>query len=297
MQKFLIAGGSGFIGRHLSAYVKELGGEVDLLIRQPDAALSYKQIKWNPHSKEQSISGIIGNYDVVVNLAGASISKRWSAGYKNELVSSRIGSTSFLVDAINTSTSKPKFFINASAVGYYGTLEEGRADESSEPGNDFLANLTEKWEKEASKIDKTVKLIIPRFGVILGKDGGAFPALLGAANRGITFDTGGRYSWKSWIHVDDAVSSILFMLDKGFEGTYNAASPNGVELGSLMATILEQTGKRVRIRMGSTSIKLLLGEGGIHSTIYGQNVVPKVLMEMGYKFKYTDLTEAIRSLL
>ncbi len=297
MTKFLIAGGSGFIGRHLCKGIEEQGGQVDLLTREPSSSIGYKQIRWDPSSYDGSLVEVVERYDVIVNLSGSSISKRWSRVHKEELETSRIMSTSSLVRAINSSHTKPKFMVNASAVGFYGNREGEKVQEDSSPGSDFLSNLSKKWESEASRVDKGVKLIIPRFGVVLGKDGGAFPALLSAAKRGISFNMEGKHSWKSWIHVDDAVSSVLFMMEREFEGTYNAVSPNPVELEVFMEKIADRLRKKAKLRLKASSIRFLLGEGGIYSTVYGQFVVPKSLSEKGFSFKYPDLTEALDSLL
>ena len=297
MVRALIAGGSGFIGKHLSKKIIDGGGEVAILTRKADQSISYKQITWNPTGDEGIQAKEIEGYDVVINLAGAGIDKKWTEPYKKEIVDSRVRSTSLLVNAINSANSKPKYLVSASAIGYYGNVEEGTVDEDSRAGDDFLANLSTRWEEEAKKVDKSVKLLTPRFGVILGNDGGAFPQLLRGARSGISFNTKGRASWKSWIHVDDAVSSIIFMTQGGFEGAYNAVSPNQLRLDGLMNLIAGEMGKKIRIRMGPSIAKLMLGEGSEYSVFSGQRVVPRRLLEMGFKFKYPNIQEALNDLM
>jgi uncharacterized protein (TIGR01777 family) len=297
MVKAIIAGGSGFIGRHLSKKIKESGGEVVLLTRNPDPAVPYRQVKWDPKENGSTLEKEIQGYDLIVNLSGAGIDKKWSTSYKKEIEESRIESTAQLVNAINSAPVKPKYFVNASAIGYYGDVEGGTVDEGSKPGDDYLSNLCIRWEEEAGRVDRSVRLLIPRFGVILGRDGGAFPQLLRGASSGVSFNLKGKESWKSWIHIDDAVSSIIFMTGKGLEGAYNAVSPNSLRMEGLMNLISGELGKKIRIRMGPSVANLILGEGSRYSIFSGQNVLPKRLLEQGFTFKYPNIQETLKDLL
>ncbi len=297
MIRVLIAGGTGFIGRHLAKGIVDSGGEVTLLTRSSASNGQYKQISWRDHSEVRALAKEIENYDLIVNLSGASIDKRWSESYKEEIIKSRVDSTAMLVRAINSAVTKPKYFVNASAVGYYGDLDDGTADEDSGPGNDFLASLCIKWEDEARKLDKNVKLLIPRFGVVMGKDGGAFAQLIRGARNGISFDTKGKSAWKSWIHVEDAVYSIIFMTSKGFEGVYNAVSPSPLKMEGMMQLIANQIGRKARVKVGPRATGILLGEGGRYSVFSSQKVLPKRLLELGFQFKYPDFLDALSDLL
>ena len=296
MVKTLFAGGSGFIGRHLSKKVKDSGNEVTLLTRKQDPSIPFNQVTWNP-AIEGSLSGKeIEGFDMIVNLSGAGIEKKWNDSYKSEIVESRVRSTSVLVNAINSASSKPKYFVSASAIGYYGNVEDRTVDEDSSPGNDFLSNLCKSWEEEAKKVDKSVKLLIPRFGVILGNDGGALPQLLRGARSGVSFNMKGRAGWKSWVHVEDAVSSIIFMTQVGYEGAYNVVSPNPLRMDGLMNIIANEMGKKIRIRLGPSIARIMLGEGADYSVFGGQKVMPKRLLSNGYSFKYPDIQSALNDL-
>jgi hypothetical protein len=297
MVNTLIAGGSGFIGRHLSRKIKESGGEVTLLTRKTNPSLPYKQINWDPNGDGTLLEREIEGYDLIVNLSGAGIDKKWSDSYKRELVDSRVRSTALLVRAINSASKKPTYLVNASAIGYYGDVEDFPVDDKSKPGDDFLANLCVSWEDEAKKVDKSVKLLIPRFGVILGSDGGAFPQLLRGARSGVTFNLKGKAGWKSWIHVDDAVSSIIFMTQRGFEGAYDVVSPNPLRIDGLMTLIAGQMGKKLRIKMGPSIANLVLGEGSKYSVFGGQKVLPTRLLDLGFNFKYPNIQETLRDLM
>ena len=296
MVKTLIAGGSGFIGRHLSKKVKDSGGEITLLTRKQDSSIPYHQITWNP-AMEGSLPGKeIEGFDMIVNLSGAGIEKKWNDSYKSEIVESRVRSTSVLVNAINSASSKPKYFVSASAIGYYGNVEDRTVDEDSSPGNDFLSNLCLSWEEEAKKVDKSVKLLIPRFGVILGNDGGALPQLLRGARSGVSFNMKGKAGWKSWVHVEDAVSSIIFMTQVGYEGAYNVVSPNPLRMDGMMNIIANEIGKKIRIRLGPSIARMMLGEGADYSVFGGQKVLPNILLSKGFSFKYPDIQSALNDL-
>lgn len=297
MLKVLIAGGSGFIGRHLSRRIRESGGEVAIVTRSPNPSIPFQQITWDSLSNEEKSSKLVEGYDMIVNLSGAGIEKKWSEAYKKEMLESRIRSTSTIVKAINSSKERPKYFVNASAVGYYGDVEGKAVDEDSKPGDDYLANLCVSWEEEARKIDREVKLLIPRFGVILGRDGGAFPQLMRGINSGVSFNLKGRESWKSWVHIDDAISSIVFMTQIGFDGPYNVVSPNPLRMDGLMNILAMESGRKIRIRMGPAMANLLLGEGSKYSIFSGQKVVPKRLMDSGFNFKFPGISEALKDLL
>lgn len=297
MLKVLIAGGSGFIGRHLSRRIRESGGEVAIVTRSPNPSIPFQQITWDSLSNEEKSSKLVEGYDMIVNLSGAGIEKKWSEAYKKEMLESRIRSTSTIVKAINSSKERPKYFVNASAVGYYGDVEGKAVDEDSKPGDDYLANLCVSWEEEARKIDREVKLLIPRFGVILGRDGGAFPQLMRGINSGVSFNLKGKESWKSWVHIDDAISSIVFMTQIGFDGPYNVVSPNPLRMDGLMNILAMESGRKIRIRMGPAMANLLLGEGSKYSIFSGQKVVPKRLIDSGFNFKFPGISEALKDLL
>jgi uncharacterized protein (TIGR01777 family) len=297
MLKVLITGGSGFIGRHLSRRIRESGGEVAIVTRSPNPSIPFQQITWDSLSNEEKSSKLVEGYDMIVNLSGAGIEKKWSEAYKKEMLESRIRSTSTIVKAINSSKERPKYFVNASAVGYYGDVEGEAVDEDSKPGDDYLANLCVSWEEEARKIDREVKLLIPRFGVILGRDGGAFPQLMRGINSGVSFNLKGRESWKSWVHIDDAISSIVFMTQIGFDGPYNVVSPNPLRMDGMMNILAMESGRKIRIRMGPAMANLLLGEGSKYSIFSGQKVVPKRLIDSGFNFKFPGISEALKDLL
>lgn len=297
MLKVLIAGGSGFIGRHLSRRIRESGGEVAIVTRSPNPSIPFQQITWDSLSNEEKSSKLVEGYDMIVNLSGAGIEKKWSEAYKKEMLESRIRSTSTIVKAINSSKERPKYFVNASAVGYYGDVEGEAVDEDSKPGDDYLANLCVSWEEEARKIDREVKLLIPRFGVILGRDGGAFPQLMRGINSGVSFNLKGKESWKSWVHIDDAISSIVFMTQIGFDGPYNVVSPNPLRMDGMMNILAMESGRKIRIRMGPAMANLLLGEGSKYSIFSGQKVVPKRLIDSGFNFKFPGISEALKDLL
>ncbi|MEM0311891.1 MAG: TIGR01777 family oxidoreductase [Thermoplasmatales archaeon] len=289
--RYIVAGGTGFIGRHLSRELETIGDKVTTLTRGEKTDGDY--IRWDPQSRESLKDIDVGSFDVVVNLSGAGIEKRWSSRYKEILLNSRIETTSALVALINSSERKPRYFVNASAIGYYGNVDYV-VDEDSPPGEDFLAKLCLRWEGEAKKLVGSVKLLIPRFGIVLGDDGGALPKLETMVRYRVAPKNSGHNFWKSWIAVVDASRSIPFMISKEFSGHYNAVSPHPATLNDFINEIYSHMGRKPLFRFGKNTFKMLLGEGSEYSIFGGQNVKPRRLEELGFKFRYEDLGSAIR---
>ncbi|EQD40235.1 hypothetical protein B1B_15003, partial [mine drainage metagenome] len=187
-QKVVIAGGTGFIGNHLTRLLQVHNYEVTILTTQVSAAeehgITFVHYEPGKDPDPEIMSAISGSYSVI-NLAGASVGKRWSSSYKNVLFQSRVNSTYTLVTAVNASKEPPLSVINASAIGYYGDRGSENLTEESQPGTDFLSRLCVDWEDEAKKLNNFItRLITPRFGVVLGANGGAFPELYGLAVKG-----------------------------------------------------------------------------------------------------------------
>ncbi|MGC8645842.1 MAG: TIGR01777 family oxidoreductase [Thermoplasmata archaeon] len=296
VKRYLVAGGTGFIGNHLRRFAEGKGDRVTILTRGEVKKEGDDLLRWNPEDKDSLKDLDFGSFDVVVNLSGEGIEKRWTRGYKERLLTSRVVSTSTLVSLINRAERKPRYFVNASAIGYYGNGEE-EVNESSPPGNDFLAELSVRWEGEARKLDSSVKLLIPRFGVVLGNDGGALPKLETMAKLGVIPKKYDSNAWKSWIEVGDAVRSVSFMIDKGFIGHYNVVSPNPASIEDFIGTIFRVMNKKPRLRMGKWVFRLFLGEGAEYSIFGGQKVVPSKLIELGFKYDYPELGAAVTALM
>ena len=229
--------------------------------------------------------------DVVFNLAGAPIIKRWSEEYKKLLHVSRIDTTRKLVLAINES--EVKQLISTSAVGVY--KNNLPSDETTpELGNDFLASLVLDWEAEAKKCTK--KMAILRFGVIMGADGGALAQMLLPFKLGVGGTIGNGEMMTSWIAIDDLVGIYEFVAKNALEGTFNACSPRPVSNYTFTKALGHALHRPTIFPVPSFALKLLFGEGASVLTD-SKEVYPKALLQAGFTFKYADINEALAHIL
>jgi uncharacterized protein (TIGR01777 family) len=282
--KIAISGSNGLIGRHLIESLKRSNHQIiciDRLFLSPD--------------KKEKLCSIIESSDVIVNLAGASINQKWSNEGKKTILESRINSTRALVDAINHLKHKPKTFISASAIGAYEI--DSICDESETGyGTNFLADVCRKWEAEAKKVSSDVRLVIPRFGVVLAADGGAFPKMV----QLFRFYLGGKIATGqqgfSWIHIDDAVSIIEFLINTPkAEGIINITVPQSTDNQMLTNALSSQLRKPSWVSTPRFLLRLILGEREMLIT-QGQKIYPGKLYNLGYQFKFSTIDSAVLDL-
>ncbi|MDD5157065.1 TIGR01777 family oxidoreductase [Sulfurimonas sp.] len=270
--KIALTGASGFVAAHLKEEFKDC-----VVIERKD-------------THEEILSKLDG-IDVVINLAGAPIIKRWSEEYKKVLIDSRVYSTKKLVDAINESDVKQ--LISTSAIGAYP--DNIACDESFVGyGNDFLASLTKEWEAEALKCNKPTAIV--RFGVILGADGGALASMLTPFKFGVGGIIGDGKMMMSWIDIDDLVRIYGFIIDKKLTGVYNATSPKPVTNYQFTKTLGKVLSRPTIFPLPEFVLKLIFGEGA--SVLTGsKEVYPKALIDAGFEFKYRDINSSLKHLL
>ncbi|MFW9998331.1 MAG: TIGR01777 family oxidoreductase [Candidatus Odinarchaeota archaeon] len=297
----LIVGGSGFVGSHLTPFLVEKGFDVTIMARHPErgprvpsqvktlAADAVKPGNWQTE---------VPNYDVLVNLAGVSVFKRWDEAYKKLLRDTRILSTRNLVDALPENPERKITLINTSGAGYYGFTADEELSESAPPGSDFLAGLARDWEAEALKAkDKGARVVITRFGIILGKGGGALTQM----TLPFRFFAGGPLGhgrqWVSWMHIQDLCRAELFLIEhENIEGPVNFSSPMPVRNVDLAKAIGKALNRPAFMPAPSFMIKLVLGEFG-SVILEGQRAVPRVLLDSGFTFEYPSIDEALKDLL
>ena len=270
--KVALTGANGFVGSYLMKRFTN-----NIIIERNDT--------------EEEILSKLAGVDAVFNLAGAPIIKRWTKEYKKTLLSSRIETTRKLVSAVNKSD--VKYFISTSAIGAY---PNGVAcDESFEGyGNDFLASLTMLWEDEAKKCIKLTSII--RFGVILGKDGGALASMLPPFKFGLGGILGNGKMMVSWIDIDDLVEIYVYILDNKLTCTFNATSPNPITNYTFTKAIGSQLHRLTIFPIPEFVLKTLFGEGA-SVLIDSKEVYPKNLLESGFEFSYKDIRSSLAHLL
>jgi len=246
-------------------------------------------------TKQGKWQDAVGDHDLLVNLAGATIFRRWNDSYKQLLHDSRILTTRNLVDAIPRAGAT---LLNASGVGFYGPNGDEKLDEKSPQGKDFLATLSGDWEAEALKArDKGTRVVAMRFGVVLGKDGGALEQMV----RPFRFFAGGPIGdgrqWFSWLHVEDLCRAALFAAgDKELQGPVNFTAPQPVTNRELAKTIGRVLGRPSFMPAPAFMIRLVLGEFG-SVILNGQRVLPGALESRGFTFNFPDMERALGNLL
>jgi uncharacterized protein (TIGR01777 family) len=279
--KIAIAGYRGFLGRAIRHQYTDiqwikiereaLYGETGLLIHSIEGA------------------------DVVINLAGSSIARRWTARNKKEIIRSRFGINSRLVAAINALSQKPRMFITASAIGIYD--HHGIHTETEfNTGRDFLAEVVSLWEEPLKHLDGSVCGVRARIGMVLGREGGALPRLLQMARFKILPILGSGKQYYSFIHVEDLATGLMFIIEKNQEGVYNMCAPHPVDNATFTRILASKTGVPFTFRVPSFLLKLFMGDS--HMVISkGQYVLPARLSREGFKFRYPHIGDAFENLL
>ncbi|MEH1810247.1 MAG: thylakoid membrane protein ThyD [Nostoc sp.] len=304
--KVAITGATGFVGSRLVQRLQGEGHKIVVLTRNttfaqkvfPSEAFPNVEIVVYTPNASDSWQSVIASCDGVVNLAGEPIGEgRWTPERKQEILNSRKLGTQKIVEAIANANPKTSVLINASAIGYYGTSETATFDETSQSGNDFLAQVCQAWEAEAGKVkDAGVRLVILRFGIVLG-NGGALGKMIPPFKLFAGGPIGSGRQWFSWIHVDDLVNLILQALTKPeIEGVYNATAPNPVRMADLSQTMGQVMNRPSWLPVPAFAIEALLGDGAI-VVLEGQQVIPKRTVQTGFEYKYPNLQSALTQIL
>jgi uncharacterized protein (TIGR01777 family) len=293
--KIAITGGTGFVGSHLIPFFLKNGHEVLIISRSSSSSIQkgISHVTWNQLLADPAAHADI---DVIINLAGESINQRWTDAAKKRILDSRLKSASQIAEFINELEDKPKVVINASGMSIYGTSLEDIYDEQSPHCIvDFLSGVVEKWEQAADQI-KDVRVVKIRIGLVIGKDGGAFPKMLLPYKLGIGGKIGSGHQWISWIHIDDMVRLIdTCIQNEHISGPVNATAPNPVTNEELGRAIAAAWHRPHWLPLPAFMLKLMFGE---LSTLLldGQKVLPHVLLNHGFEFKYPTIDQALRDL-
>jgi uncharacterized protein (TIGR01777 family) len=285
----LITGGTGFVGKHLGVKLSEKNNKLYVLTRDKQQSLPYPATLLNWKDLEDGVSSDQIHIDTVINLAGESIAKRWTSKNKKTILDSRIETTSKLVKLFKDS--KLKKFISASAIGYYGDRGDELLNEDSGSGSGFLTDVCRRWEDEALKIQSDTSVVIFRFGMVLGKDGGALAKLIPIFQKGLGGVIGDGQMWISWIYIEDLTEVISETLNNNFNGIYNAVSPNAVRNKEFSEKLAESLNKKLLLPIPKVALKILVGEMS-EVVLSSQHVSPKHLQAQGFKFRYDSIDKA-----
>ncbi|WP_261301927.1 TIGR01777 family oxidoreductase [Paenibacillus andongensis] len=289
--KIAVTGGSGFIGKRLIFHLLQQGHEVINISRSPKAVVEHvRTVTWD---QLQMDSSAFTGLDAIVNLAGESINQRWTAAAKERIVESRLKAAEQVAQLVERMEVKPKVVVNASGMSVYGTSETESFDERSPHRPvDFLSRVVEQWEVAADQI-KGTRIVKVRVGLVLDGKEGAFPKMALPYKLGVGGPIGSGKQWLSWIHIVDMVRLIEFCIqNETIIGPVNATAPNPVtnkEFGRVLANAMRRPNL---FPLPAFILKVMFGE---LSTLLleGQKVLPRVLLEHGFTFKYSFVDKAL----
>ena len=294
--KIVVSGASGLIGTQLVAKLSSSGHEVVRLVRRSPKS---GEIQWNPKSGTLDAAALEGT-DAVIHLSGAGIGdKRWTDGYRKEILDSRTATTALLATSIASLSRKPSVFLSGSAIGIYGARNDEQLTEVSTHGTGFLAEVCEQWEAAAKPaVDAGIRTVYLRTGIVLSPKGGALKKLLPLFKLGVGGKFGNGKQWQSWISIDDEIGAIEHLLTANVSGAVNLTAPNPVtnaEFTKVLASVLKRP---AIVPVPTFAPKILLGGELADALLFtGQRVIPAALNASGYMFKHTTLESAFRSLL
>lgn len=292
--KVLITGATGLIGSSLTRQLLYLSHELTLLTR--DVAKARDKFGeavhyWPSIDQQRSLDG----FDAVINLAGEPIAdKRWSKAQKERLCRSRWELTARLAELINASSMPPSVLISGSAVGFYGDQGQAVVTEEETPHDEFTHRLCQRWEELALQAQSShTRVCLLRTGVVLAPKGGALAKMIPPFRLGVGGPIGDGRQYLPWIHIDDMVSGIIYLLNNpALQGPFNMVAPYPVHNEQFTATLANVLDRPAFLRAPAFVMRLLMGEAAV-LVLGGQRAVPKRLEEAGFTFRFFELEQAL----
>ena len=295
----LITGGTGFVGSALTGRLLALGHTVTVIGSSRQCRLpSHQNLTYipadttHPGPWQQQVA----SQNALINLAGRSVFHLWTEAYKQSIYNSRIRTTKNLVQALPANSNA--ILLSASAAGYYGDGGEAEKDETCKNGDDFLARVCHDWEEEALKAsEKGARVALMRFGVVLGKGGGAIGTMTLPFKLGLGGPIGNGNQWFPWIHLDDLLAALLFLLDApDCRGPFNFTAQQPVRQKEFARQLGKTVHRPAFLPAPAFLMQLALGEFG-RSLLQGQRVIPRALNTYGFSFTYPELHAALKEIL
>lgn len=290
----LVTGGTGFIGSALVGQLTARGYKVIVLSRQalPDSRQCGYIADLDHISQDEPI-------DAIINLAGAPMAgRRWSLRYKKELVASRVETTKALVKLCSRLSTAPGVFLSASAIGFYGPHADEMLDETGASVNCFASDLCQRWEAIAANVgQQDMRVCLMRFGVVLDRDGGAMVDMARPFKMGVANWMGGGDQWLSWVHREDVISAMLFLLERqDLSGAFNITAPEPVTSRAFCMAMKKHYRTFVTLSVPGFVMSLMLGEVAEELLLNGQRVLPSALTSSGFQFSYPTLADALANI-
>ncbi|TQI81432.1 hypothetical protein FHU10_3647 [Serratia fonticola] len=292
--RILITGATGLIGSSLTRQLLHLSHELTLLTRNVSKA---REKFGEAVSYWPSLDGLraLDDFDAVINLAGEPIAdKRWSKAQKERLCHSRWQLTERLAALINASSTPPTVLISGSAVGYYGDQGQAVVTEDEAPHDEFTHQLCQRWEALALRAQSNhTRVCLLRTGVVLAPNGGALAKMLPPFRLGLGGPIGDGRQYLPWIHIDDMVNGIIYLLDHPpLQGPFNMVAPYPVHNEQFTATLANVLDRPAFLRAPAFAMRLLMGEAAV-LVLGGQRAVPRRLEEAGFVFRFFELEQAL----
>ncbi len=287
-----VSGASGFIGSAVVRRLEAGGHQVSRMVRGTAKA---GEIHWIPAGALETEP--LEGFDAVVHLAGENISGRWTHSKKARILNSRVQGTLTIAATLARLQRKPKVLVSASAIGFYGSRGDETLDESSTAGSDFLAEVARQWESATEAASRAgIRVVLTRFGVVLGEGGGALKKMLGPFRMGVGGRIGSGQQWMSWVALEDVAGAVAHAIaNESVRGPVNVVAPNPVRNAEFTRTLGEVLKRPTMFPMPEFAVKLAFGEMGESLLLGSQRVTPKKLQESGYPFQVPELKGALES--
>jgi uncharacterized protein (TIGR01777 family) len=297
--KVFMTGGTGFVGTYLSQDLARNGHTITILTRrtEPPAARPGISFLTGDPTQEGPWMATVPEHDWIINLAGASIFTRWSEAHKEEIFESRVRTTHNLVTAL-AAGDRRQLLCSTSAVGYYGPRGEEELTEDSPPDDGFLGEVAKAWEAEALKAqDLGVRVVITRFGIVLGREGGALGQMVPMFRKFLGGALGSGRQWFSWIHQQDHARAFRFVADHPeLAGPVNFTAPHSVRNQDLTKALARILHRPAVMAAPEFMLHLVLGEFA-DTLLTGQKVLPKRLLDAGFRYHFPSIEVALADLL
>ncbi|MDO8861854.1 TIGR01777 family oxidoreductase [Haliea sp. E1-2-M8] len=290
----LITGGTGFIGQALVPRLLQAGHRISILSRS-----QHRDTSRCTYLRSLEELPADSGPDAVINLAGASLAgKRWTRAYKEELVASRVQGTRALVDHFADSAQRPRILLSASAIGYYGARGDEPLTEDAAPGSGFASQLCQDWEAEAARAAELgIRTCLLRLGVVLDSQGGALKEMALPFRFGVASWPGTGYQYLSWIHREDVVAAMGFLLEKDdLAGVFNLTAPAPVTQREFCQALQTHFRTLPGMPVPSPVMRLLLGEMAGELLLTGQRVLPEALQRAGFRFRHPAIEDALAAI-
>ncbi len=295
--KVLITGATGTIGQEIVKLCHQSNIDVNYLTTSKNklnTASNYKGYFWNPNNKEIDVKCFEG-VEVIINLVGATIAKRWTSSYKKEILASRVHTTKLILESLKNTNHSVRHIISASAIGIYpNSFQNYYMEDAPERDTGFLGEVVTQWEEAVSEFKMlNIEVSLLRIGLVLSKEGGAFPKIAKPIKYGLGAVFGNGKQWQSWIHIKDLAHMFMYVMQEELSGVFNAVAPNPVSNSKLTYTIAKKLDKKIFLPgIPRLTLKLILGE--MHVLLFSsQRVCSDKISKLGFEFEYDNIKSAV----